>query len=444
MKGLKTVFKSKSVTSLLGNGVSALLGLLSFAILARFTNKQEFGTWILFLATYGIFDTLRTGLVLNAFIKNYTQTNNTEEEKGVVGSSLYLTFLVTFIYLLLIGIIYLVFYSFGILLQYHYFFMWYALVGIFSLPFNFATWYLNARMQILQMSIVRIVNQVLFVAIVLPMLLIFEGDKVVVVLLAYTIAQAFTTIFCAIKGWNGFRYLVNRTKDVLVNLFHFGKYSMGTLIGSNLIKNSDSFIIGKFMDSVSVATYGVPAKVVEVFELVIRSFAITNMPILSALHATNDIPLLRKEFERKTGFLFLLLLPAAIFCFVFAEIIVVMLAGNQYADAAIILRFFAIYTALTPIDKLSGVMLDIINKPQLNFIKVILMLTVNVVGDIVCLKVFGTLESVAIVSTLTFATGMMYGMMLLKRYIGVSYANLFIYGYQEMRFKFNQITNRNA
>ncbi|MES2726011.1 MAG: oligosaccharide flippase family protein [Bacteroidota bacterium] len=440
MKGLLEVFKSKSFTSLLGNGVSALLGMLSFSILARFTNKQEFGTWVLFLATYGIFDTLRTGLVLNAFIKNYTQAKSPEEEKTIVGSSLQLSFLVTLIYSVVIGVIYLFFYLFNVLNEYHYFFMWYLLIGIFSMPFNFATWYLNARMQILQMSIVRIVNQILFVVLILPMLLLFTEQRIFYVLIAYTIAQVLTTVFCIIKGWTGFNYYVHRTHKSLTGLFHFGKFSMGTLIGSNLIKNSDSFLIGKFMNSVAVATYSVPSKVVEVFELVIRSFAITNMPLLSALHAKNDIPLLRKEFERKTGFLFLLLLPAALFCFVFAEQIVVLLAGVQYKDAAIILRLFAVYTALTPIDKLSGVMLDIIDKPQLNFIKVILMLSVNVIGDIVCLKVFGTLESVAIVSTLTFATGVLYGMVLLKKQIDVSFTNLFVLGYEEMQNKFNQIT----
>lgn len=443
MKGLLEVFKSKSFTSLLGNGVSALLGVLSFSILARFTSKQEFGVWVLFLATYGIFDTLRTGLVLNAFIKNYTQAKSPEEEKTIVGSSLQLSFLVTLIYCIVIGIIYLFFYVFNVLNEYHHFFLWYLLIGIFSMPFNFATWYLNARMKILQMSIVRIVNQILFVVIVLPMLLLVKEQRIIYVLIAYTIAQVLTTGFCVIKGWTGFNYYANRTHKSLTSLFHFGKFSMGTLIGSNLIKNSDAFLIGKFMNSIAVATYSVPSKVVEVFELVIRSFAITNMPLLSALHAKNDIPLLRKEFERKTGFLFLLLLPAALFCFVFAEQIVVVLAGVQYKDAAIILRLFAVYTALTPIDKLSGVMLDIIDKPQLNFIKVILMLSVNVIGDIVCLKIFGTLESVAIVSTLTFATGVLYGMILLKKQINVSFTNLFVLGYEEMHNKYNQITQRN-
>ncbi|MBJ7429430.1 MAG: oligosaccharide flippase family protein, partial [Bacteroidia bacterium] len=140
MKGLISLLKSKSFISLLGNGISALLGLLSFAILARYTNKEEFGIWILFLTAYGIFDTLRTGMVLNAFIKNYTQATTNEEKQEVVGSSWNLSLYVNIIYSLLMVVFLSVFYLFNILPDYHFYFIWFILLALFSLPFNFATW----------------------------------------------------------------------------------------------------------------------------------------------------------------------------------------------------------------------------------------------------------------------------------------------------------------
>ncbi|MFA9214401.1 MAG: polysaccharide biosynthesis C-terminal domain-containing protein, partial [Candidatus Methylacidiphilales bacterium] len=164
----------------------------------------------------------------------------------------------------------------------------------------------------------------------------------------------------------------------------------------------------------------------------------------SAIYASGNNKLLKKEFERKTGFLFLLLLPASLISFLFAEQIVIILAGEQYKDAAILLKLFSIYTALTPIDKLSGVMLDIINKPNLNFIKVILMLSVNVIGDVICLYYFGTLESVAIVSTFTFSTGVIYGIYLLHKHIDVSFINIFRLGFQEFVFKYQTLTQKNT
>lgn len=440
MKGIISLLKGKSFISLVGNGVSALLGLLSFAILARYTSKQDFGIWIIFLTTYGIFDTLRTGMVLNAFIKNYTQSFNIDEQQNVVGSSWHLSFIVNFLYLIVIAIIYLFFYIFNILPEYHFFFFWYFLISIFSLPLNFATWYLNAKLQILEMSLVRIFSQFIFVLLVLLFLNYTSYNKLTGVFISYTISQLLTSFFCFYKNWTGISYFNKRSKQGLNKLFDFGKFSMGTLVFSNLIKSSDSFIISKFLGTVAVATYSVPLRIVDFFELIIRSFAITNMPLLSALHAQNDMKLLKKEFERKTGFLFFLLLPASIFCIIFAKEIVVLLAGSQYKDSYLLLQLFAVYTAFTPLDKLSGVMLDIINQPQSNFIKVILMLTVNVVGDIFCLYYYGTLESVAVVSTLTFVTGVIYGMYILNKRIEVNFLNIFNLGFGEFVLKFKTIT----
>jgi O-antigen/teichoic acid export membrane protein len=440
MKGLIKLLKSQSFISLFGNGISALLGLLSFALLARFTNKQDLGIWIVFFTVYGIFDTLRTGMVLNAFIKNFTQSKNEEERNQVIGSSWHLSVLVNIIFVVFTAFCYLIFFIFNILPEYQFFFIWLILISIFSLPFNFAIWLLNAQLKILKMSYARILNQILFIILIVVFLEFIEAKKIVLILFAYTLAQLITSIFCIIKGWSGILFYFHKTKEGIKELFHFGKYSMGTLIGSNLLRSSDSFLIGKFLGTIAVATYNVPSKVVDVFDLVIRSFAITNMPVLSKIYSSGDLVLLKKEFERKTGFLFLLLLPASIISFVFAEQIIVILAGNQYKDAAYILKLFAIYTALTPIDKLSGVMLDIINKPNLNYLKVLLMLFVNVVGDVFCLYYYGTLESVAIVSIFTFATGVVYGMYLLNKHINVSFSNLFVLGYREFVFKFNDLT----
>lgn len=439
MKGLLSLLKSKSFISLLGNGVSALLGLLSFALLARYTSKQEFGSWIIFLTIYGIFDTLRTGMVLNAFIKNYTQAKNQSSQQEVVGSAWQLSLMVNLVYLLLLFLVYIIFLLFNLFPEYQFYIIWLALISMFSLPFNFATWLLNAELKIFQMSLVRVYNQAVFILLFVLFFSLTHFNKIDLILLSYTLAQLITSLYCYFKNWTGFQHFKHKTKNGLLELFEFGKFSMGTLLGSNLLKSSDSFLIGKFLGSIAVATYNVPSRVVEVFDLVIRSFAITNMPALSGIYASGNMVLLKKEFERKTGFLMIILLPASIISFLFAETIVIILAGQQYKDAATLLKLFSIYTALTPLDKLSGVMLDIINKPNLNFIKVILMLTVNVSGDIICLYVFGTLESVALVSTFTFATGVVYGMYLLNKHIEVSFVNLFKLGFEEFSLKFKTI-----
>jgi hypothetical protein len=64
---------------------------------------------------------------------------------------------------------------------------------------------------------------------------------------------------------------------------------------------------------------------------------------------------------------------------------------------------------ILPLDKFAGVLLDTVNKPDLNFYKVMIQLAVNITGDYFAITLFGTLESVALVSTATFCAGMAFG-----------------------------------
>jgi len=155
MKGLIKLFKSQSFISLFGNGISALLGLFSFAILARFTNKQDLGIWIIFLTVYGIFDTLRTGMVLNAFIKNFTQSNNQEDQNQVIGSSWQLALLVNIVFVIFTAFCYLFFLAFNILPAYQFFFIWLILISIFSFPFNFVIFLLSVSILLLSLIFIN-------------------------------------------------------------------------------------------------------------------------------------------------------------------------------------------------------------------------------------------------------------------------------------------------
>jgi O-antigen/teichoic acid export membrane protein len=105
----------------------------------------------------------------------------------------------------------------------------------------------------------------------------------------------------------------------------------------------------------------------------------------------------------------LLVVPVAIVAFVFADNVVTMLGGNSYGDASLIVQIFAISLFFLPFDRFTGVILDSINRPDLNFYKVMTMLAVNVAGDLLVLRLFGTASSVAAVTIATFITGALWG-----------------------------------
>jgi O-antigen/teichoic acid export membrane protein len=441
MQGINQVLKSKSFISLVGNGLGAFLGVVTFALLARVLDKETFGPYLIFLAIYGIFETLRVGMVMNALVRNLAHCNTKEDEQEVIGSTQFITLLLTAIYIVIILILYVVFKYLDVFTDYLFFFKWLILIAILSAPNNYATWYLNAKLKVAATSGIRILNQLIFIGLI--WFYIRQEGTIYSVIISNAFAHLIVSILAIVMGWSGLQYLVKYTFKKITEVFHFGKFSMGTLIGANLLRSSDTFIIGSsFLGSAGVAMFNVPSRLLELIEMPLRSFAVTAMPQFAKLYADKSYDSLRYEFEKKAGLVFFLLLPIAIGCFVFADWLVIVFGGIRYADSAILLRIFATYMVILPLDKFAGVLLDTVNKPNLNFYKVMIQLAVNIVGDYFAITLFGTLESVALVSTATFCAGMAFGYYQLYNQMGIRLGNVMRFGWQEMKLRSLGIINK--
>ena len=49
--------------------------------------------------------------------------------------------------------------------------------------------------------------------------------------------------FAFFMGWDGLKYVTKATKENIKTLLNFGKYTTFTLIGTNLLRSADTFII---------------------------------------------------------------------------------------------------------------------------------------------------------------------------------------------------------
>lgn len=441
MQGLLQLFKSKSFVSLIGNGLGALLGVITFALLARVLDKEIFGPYLIFLAIYGIFETLRIGMVMNALVRNLAQCKTMDEEQEVIGSTQFITLFLTALYVVVIFVLYFVFKQLGLFTDYLFFFKWLVLIAVISAPNNYATWYLNAKLKIASMSAIRILNQLVFITLI--WFYVKVEASIYAVIISYAIAHFVVSLLAVIMGWSGIQFLFKYTFKKMVEVFHFGKFSMGTLLGANLLRSTDTFIIGSsFLGSAGVAMFHVPSRLLEIIEMPLRSFAVTALPKFAQLNADKAFDALRFEFEKKAGLVFFLLLPIAIGSFVFADWLVLIIGGSTYAESAILLRIFASYMAILPLDKFAGVMLDTINKPNLNFYKVMIQLAVNIIGDYIGISLFGNLESVAFVSTVTFLSGMAFGYYQLKIHLGIRLENVMKFGWEELKIRSLALINK--
>ena len=116
-----------------------------------------------------------------------------------------------------------------------------------------------------------------------------------------------------------------------------------------------------------------------------------------------------------------------------AKPLTLLLGGADYIDSVIIFQIFLIYALLLPLDRFSGVTLDAINKPNLNMIKVFFMATANIIGDIIAISVFDSLEAVALVTIVNVLVGVLVGNWLLKREIGIKIPLVYSTGFKELK-----------
>ncbi|RIJ42524.1 oligosaccharide flippase family protein [Pontibacter oryzae] len=417
MKLINKFFRNPHLMSLAGNLAASGMGFLSFALLARVLPPQDLGQWVMLVTCFGVFELLRSGLVQTALTK-YTGGVAMEVALPYYGAAWSLASMVTILLVVLATGAMLSFSSLAALESLVFYSKWLALVALATLPMQVALWVQQVISRFDRILIMRLVSSGLF------LLMIISSAASPWALLptiagAFALAQLVAGLLALALGWAELRSIFSVQRASFWEMLHFGKYSMGTMLGSNLLRSSDTLLIGLFMPAQWVALYNVPQKLLEIVEIPVRSVLATALPRLAASHATGNQEDVARIWSMYLGRLALLVLPLALICFIWAEKLVTLVGGPEYVASATILRILSVYAALLPLDRLAGVGLDVVGRPALNFVKVILMLSVNVLGDLVAIR-FENLELVAATSILTFATGVFFGNMILQRYLPVS------------------------
>lgn len=422
---LKKIGKEKNISSLLTNVVIAFLGLLSFMLLTRQLNKELFGDWVLFITLATFVDLLRFGLTRTSVVRLLAGADE-KEFKILLGSS----YRINLILLLIIAVLcwgamgLLSMFDVSINQGYELFLRWYPLLALCNLGWNTASALFQAEQNFNRMMYVRFANIGLFVLFLIGNMFWFNLG-ILEIILVNLIVNLFSSIWCTIKKWDGLFYCKYAKRTTEKELINFGKYSMGTLIGSSLLKSADTLIIGlsPVLGSAGIAMYAIPLKLTDLLGIPLRSFTMTAYPRMSKKAIEGDLDAVRKIFYSYSGAITLLFIPVAIFCFVFAEYLILFLGGEVYADSLSLLvtvfRVFTVYTLLLPIDRFTGVLLDSINKPKLNLYKVIFMATANILVDLLGVFVFESLVVVAIGTVGFTLLGIFLGFYFLRKEIQI-------------------------
>jgi len=427
------LFRSNQFLSLAGNLAASGLTVVSVSLLFRALPAQETGAWVFFLTLLGLGESFRQGFLTTAFIRAYAGATP-ERRAEVLGSAWTLAWVIT---VALVGLVLLsrllpqaaaVGSSLGLFLT------WFPLTFVLTLPAFVATCTQQAAQRFDRLLSLRLLMQVGFISGVIGLLLLGHLTLQRVVY-CYLSASALTSSVALILGWCRLADVRHRTAACVRELADFGKYSVGSYIGSYLLRSSDTFFITLMLGPAALAVYNLAQRFMEIIEIPLRSVMATAIPRLSEAYNQRDLPLLTRLLEQHAGLLTWALVPVVLGTVLLAEVPVYLVGGGKYVgtEAANVLRLAISMALLFPLDRFAGVALDVLNRPRLNLIKVVLMLAVNVIGDWIGLRLCGNIYGAALASLPTILVGFIFGYLMLKRSLPITIGGILRAGLAEGR-----------
>ncbi len=430
----------------MGNVATSFFGIAGFAFLAHHYPPVVLGQWVLYISSAALIDMFRFGITNTGVIRHLA---GADEKEGVriIGSFVLIESIVTIILAVIVYSCWLLFPSPLEHSGYGLFFAWYPLMMLVAFPLDTTLVILQAKYRFDKVLKINFIFSTGFFVMVVAGVLFLKLELTHLVLM-FLGANLVASVLCMMAGWDGIRYITRATAANTRVLLNFGKYNTFTLIGTNLLRGADTLIISLSpMGAAAVALYSIPLKLTEIQQIPLRSFTATAFPKMSKASIQGRVADLRELFYTYAGAMTYLFALISLLVFVFADYLILLLGGPAYlgtdpatgANAANILRVFCLYGLLLPVERMTGIGLNSVNKPDLNFLKVALMVLANVIGDLAAVFIFRSLLAVAVASVVFTLLGAWLGFFLLDRQIRLNWKRIFSAGIEFYRSLFQRI-----
>jgi O-antigen/teichoic acid export membrane protein len=416
----------------------AIFNMLALALLYRALSVNDIGIYVLFMTILGLIDTVKSGLLTNAFLKFYSGTGP-ERSKEVIGSAWALALLVTGFFIIVnlgafLGLAYFSNPGTKLLIQY------FSLITLSTLPSFMANLAVQGEKRFDRLLWLRLINQVLFVAIIIA-LIFFKKSTLNNIILTYAFANMIASIATLLFGWTKLGAIKYANLTTIKDLFRFGKFSMGSSLSANLFRVVDIFFINYFLTPSALAMYNLGGRLLQFVEIPLLSFAASGMPVLAGFYNNNQKDQMMHFMKKLVGMMTIGITGIAIFSILFANPIITLIGGEKYAnsDAVNLFRIFMSMAILYPMDRFFSLTLDVINKPQVNFYKILIMLTANLIGDYIGILLLNSVFGIAWANLLPILIAIIISYVYLNRFYKFSIISILKVGFEESIILITQV-----
>lgn len=409
---------SSSLFTLLTKATTVLFGFLNFLVLIRMLSVSDYGAWVLFISVSTLMELIKHGFIRNPLIR-YLSITPESERPSLQTASLSLNLVIALIQ----GIV-LVAFSYGLTAfwnvpQLHNLFLIYILTTLAFVPANHFDTVQQAGMQFRQLFFVNMVKQGgIFVYV---MFAFFSGSRVTLEALA--VAHLAGVLGSSVLSFILSRHLLHFSRKLSVTwireLFNYGKYTFGTNVSSMIIKNMDSWMLGRLISVNAVTIFNPAIRISNLVEVPNDTLSTIYFPKVSKEVAAEGHSAVKRRYEMAVGSILAIVVPGIVFIMVFAPQIIFLIAGPGFEETASIVRVTMLYGLLLPFNRFFGVTLDAIGKARVNFRIVMLTALLNLVNSYVFIRTFGTIGA-AYGTLLTYLIMLTANQVYLNRHFGIT------------------------
>lgn len=410
-----------------------LFAFAGFFILTHFLlDKEQIGIYALFNTIITMMEYVKMGLLRNALIKFFHDSRFSGKLKQIQSTSLLINVLYSILvifFLLIAGdwlsdllhtreLTTLLHLSIGLI--------------ILQIPFNHCEIVQQVNMQYKITFYAYLFRQgLLFVFIAGNVL---YPDKALAIYQLVVAQIAALAVAAAYFLTSSKKYLHTRfyfDRDVFRQLLKYGKFVFGTALLSHIYKFADHFVTAYTIGDartgkIYVSYYNVVSRIAGVLDIPFMAVADVLFPVNAQAMATEGIEKVKYYFEQMVGTLTALIIPVSLFIAFIPGLVIKIIAGPAYMEAATLLRITMLFAFFRPFYSQFGYTMDSIGKPRINFIVNFFFLIITLGCTYLGIRLFD-LEGAVYATTLIMVIGCIVFYFILRKTLNLELKNIFRY-----------------
>lgn len=417
----KNYWLKNGIVNIFQNLSGVLFGVLSFSMLVRVLNKESYGLWAIFLGITAIVEMAKNGLTQEATIKYLSSANRVDKRKIVTASFFINISISVFIVILT--------FCFGFLIEdlwhskelVHMLYL-YTIVFIVSGVLSQLNYFEQASLRFKGVFYAAFTRQFLFF-LYIAICYLFHFP---VSLISLAIVQIINVIIATLLAYYHTKKIFRFTRQIdwswVKKLFNFGKYSFGVSLSFVLSGSIDQMMLGSMVSKAATGTYNVALRITNIADVPINSMATILFPQASLRIETDGPSAIKYLYEKSVGVILGILTPALFFVYIFSDLIIFLLAGETYKDAAPLLHITLLTCIFAPYGRQVGTILASSGKTRINFYLILINTIVLIILNYFFIKIWGIL-GVAYATLLASIISFTVGQVILNKLYNVNFLN---------------------